>query len=112
MLTPCPYDPTMHQSGTVLSIDGDIVTMQPDHEDLTDPLDFPFSQLMKSFKSSDHVKVIEGRHSGQTGLVVKVEGENLTLVYATYTPLFLPAYPTFLRSMRGFKCVLTAIHLQ
>eukprot|EP00054_Salpingoeca_dolichothecata_P010528 m.58744 g.58744 ORF g.58744 m.58744 type:complete len:1162 (-) comp19039_c0_seq2:55-3540(-) len=58
--------------GHVLSIDGETVTIQPHHEDLNDPLPFPASQLRKFFKIGDHVKVSQGKFSGETGLVVHV----------------------------------------
>ena len=39
----------------------------------TQLLDFQFSHIMKWFKAGDHVKIVGGRYSGETGTVVHVE---------------------------------------
>eukprot|EP00041_Stephanoeca_diplocostata_P027780 m.771705 g.771705 ORF g.771705 m.771705 type:complete len:1102 (+) comp23245_c0_seq1:58-3363(+) len=66
--------------GTVLSIEGHMVTMQPHHEDLHDPISFEYGHLAKAFKSSDHVKVTDGHYSGETGLVVKIDNDVIHVV--------------------------------
>ncbi|KAK2568278.1 Transcription elongation factor SPT5 [Acropora cervicornis] len=55
--------------GTILSIEGNKITIMPKHEDLKDPLEFLASELQKHFKMGDHVKVIGGRYEGDTGLI-------------------------------------------
>ena len=60
-------------TGRITSIDGNKVTMLPYHEDLNLPLDFSAHELKKFFKLGDHVKVIAGRYEGDTGLIVRVE---------------------------------------
>lgn len=70
--------------GKVLSIDGDKVVIQPDHEDLTESLTLNAHELRKFFKEGDHVRVINGRYSGDTGLILKVE-ENLVILVSDLT---------------------------
>ncbi|XP_011410252.2 PREDICTED: transcription elongation factor SPT5-like [Amphimedon queenslandica] len=74
----------MHLQGSVISIDGNNVTVLPKHEDLRDPLEFNISELRKFFQVGDHVKVIAGRHEGETGLVVRIEN-NLAIIFVDLT---------------------------
>ena len=55
------------------------VKIKPEHELLHDILDVDRENLRKSFKIGSHVRCIEGRHEGEAGLVVKVEGEVATV---------------------------------
>ena len=41
-------------------------------------------ELRKYFQVGDHVKVIAGRHEGETGLIVRVE-TNLAVIFADLT---------------------------
>ena len=68
-----------HLQGKIITIDGNKITMIPKHEDLTDPLDFQAHELRKYFKMGDHVKVIAGRYEGDTGLIVRVEDNQIVL---------------------------------
>ncbi|XP_054161598.1 transcription elongation factor SPT5-like [Oppia nitens] len=68
-----------HLQGKIVAIDGNKITMIPKHEDLTDPLDFQAHELRKYFKMGDHVKVINGRYEGDTGLIVRVEDNQVVL---------------------------------
>lgn len=70
--------------GKILSMDGDKVVIQPDHEDLTESLTLNAHELRKFFKEGDHVRVINGRYSGDTGLILKVE-ENLVILISDLT---------------------------
>ncbi len=38
-----------------------------------DPLEFQSRELRKYFVVGDHVRVVAGRHEGETGLIVRVE---------------------------------------
>ena len=58
--------------GTIMSVDGSKITMKPLHKELTDPLEFQANELRKYFNQGDHVRVIGGRHEGDTGLIVRV----------------------------------------
>ena len=49
-----------------------------------DPLEFRLSELKKHFVVGDHVKVIAGRHEGETGLVVRIE-TNLAVLLSDLT---------------------------
>uniref|UniRef100_A0A5S6QVE8 Transcription elongation factor SPT5 n=1 Tax=Trichuris muris TaxID=70415 RepID=A0A5S6QVE8_TRIMR len=59
--------------GKVLSVDGDKITLLPDHPDLKEPLRFDADELRKYFKPGDHVRISGGRYEGDTGLIVRVE---------------------------------------
>ncbi|KAL6063390.1 Transcription elongation factor SPT5 [Balamuthia mandrillaris] len=65
--------------GTVESINDNMVTVRPKHEELHDLLTFDADQLAKYFKMGDHVKVIGGRFEGETGLILRVDGNIVTL---------------------------------
>eukprot|EP01135_Chromosphaera_perkinsii_P005299 Nk52_evm7s335 gene=Nk52_evmTU7s335 len=63
-------------TGIVEKVDGETITVLPKHEDLQelgDALQFQRRQLRKFFKMGDHVKVINGLHNGETGLVVRID---------------------------------------
>ncbi|XP_025834253.1 transcription elongation factor SPT5 [Agrilus planipennis] len=66
--------------GKILTIDGNMITVMPKHEDLKDPLVFQASELRKYFRMGDHVKVLSGRYEGDTGLVVRVENNRVVLI--------------------------------
>ena len=68
-----------HLQGKVINVDGNKITILPKHEDLTDPLDFPSHELKKYFKVGDHAKVISGRYEGDTGLILRVEDNQIYL---------------------------------
>lgn len=61
--------------GKVITVDGNKVQMLPKHDDLNEPLEFQASELKKSFKTGDHVKVLNGRFEGDTGMILRVESE-------------------------------------
>lgn len=69
----------MHLQGTIVKIDGSKITMLPKHEDLKDPLDFQAHEIRKYFKIGDHVKVLNGRWANDTGLIVRVEDNGVSL---------------------------------
>ena len=95
----------IHLKGKVLRVDGKKVVIQPEHEALKDPIEFPsrtyfsnvtfnspifcfheilnyFSagELKKYFKLGDHVRVLRGHHEGSTGMVIRVEDNRVVLV--------------------------------
>lgn len=49
-----------------------------------DNLEFQIRELKKHFQVGDHVKVIAGRHEGETGLIVRIES-NLAIIFADLT---------------------------
>ena len=49
-----------------------------------DPLEFQAKELRKHFNVGDHVKVIAGRHEGETGLIVRIE-VNLAVLFSDLT---------------------------
>ena len=70
--------------GTILAVDGSKITIKPMHKDLIDPLEFQASELRKFFKQGDRVRVIGGRHEGDTGLIVRVT-ENMVVLFSDLT---------------------------
>jgi len=71
-------------TGTVESVEDDTVTIKPAHEELHDLLSFPASQIQKSFKVGDHVKVISGRYEGETGLIISLD-TNAVVIFSNLT---------------------------
>ena len=61
-----------------VNADGSVKVM-PQHELLHEALDIDREHLRKSFKIGSHVRCVRGRHEGESGLVVKVEGEVATV---------------------------------
>ena len=55
------------------------VTVNPSHRELHDLLDIGREQLRKYFKTGSHVRCINGRHEGEAGLIVKVDGDVATV---------------------------------
>lgn len=70
--------------GKVLSVSLNEVTMivteSGDIKFVNQELTVPANDLRKVFTAGDHVKVIEGKHSDQTGLVIKIDGDSVVLV--------------------------------
>lgn len=64
--------------GLVKAINGEVVTIQLEHEDLMDQIvEVQARSIRKRFTPGDHIKVMSGKHADETGLVVKVE-DNVT----------------------------------
>ena len=70
--------------GKVQSVDVEKVVILPEHEDLKKPLTLNSFELRKFFRPGDHVRIINGRHKNNTGLIVRVE-ENLVILLADLT---------------------------
>ncbi|OQV17540.1 Transcription elongation factor SPT5 [Hypsibius exemplaris] len=68
-----------HLKGRVIRCEGKRVIVQPDHKVLKEPIEFPADELRKFFKTGDHVRVVRGRYEGDTGLVVRVEANQVVL---------------------------------
>lgn len=47
----------MHLQGKVINIDGNLITIMPNHEELNEPIEFLAHELKKYFDIGDHVKV-------------------------------------------------------
>jgi transcription elongation factor SPT5 len=60
--------------GTVIGIDGDSIRILPKHEALKDEIPFKANELRKYFSVGNHVKVLNGRFEGETGMIVGIEG--------------------------------------
>ncbi|KAJ2732929.1 transcription elongation factor spt5 [Coemansia sp. BCRC 34962] len=68
--------------GVVSSVDGDIVRVSSDvGARRAAPMSFAPHQLRKRFAAGDHVKVLAGRHSGATGMVL-VASDSVVTVHA------------------------------
>lgn len=70
----------IHLTGTVESVDENMVTFKPNHKDIKDLLVLPAHQLQKTFNIGDHVKVISGKFKGETGSVVQIKDRVATLI--------------------------------
>lgn len=62
-------------SGTVVVVNGSTFTMQPSSEaaaayGLTERLEIALSEVVKTFRTGDHVKVLGGVYIGETGTVI------------------------------------------
>jgi transcription elongation factor SPT5 len=67
--------------GKAVSVHGDIVTMDVIAGDLKGKrLEVPFKGLRKRFREGDHVKVTGGRFRDETGTVVRITEDKVTLV--------------------------------
>ncbi|KAJ2894931.1 transcription elongation factor spt5, partial [Coemansia aciculifera] len=64
-------------AGAVRSVSGDAVRV--DVAGLRDAMSFSARQLRKRFAQGDHVKVLQGRHQGATGLVLVAAGAVVTV---------------------------------
>ena len=56
------------------------VTNSSDPQFINKRLTIPPSDLRKIFDEGDHVRIVEGKHSDETGLVIKIEGDSVLLV--------------------------------
>ncbi|KAL7286586.1 hypothetical protein TKK_0019213 [Trichogramma kaykai] len=65
--------------GKVISVDGNSVQVAANHEQLKEPIEFPVRELKKYFVIGDHVKVLSGKYEGDTGLIVRIEGNRAVL---------------------------------
>ena len=59
-------------TGYVVSVERQIVTMQPDHKDLPQMLDLDLKMISKHFETGDHVWVINGENQGEKGIITKI----------------------------------------
>lgn len=57
-----------------------IVTDSGDPKFVNQRLTVPANDLRKIFREGDHVRVVEGKHSEETGLVIKIDGDSVVLV--------------------------------
>ncbi|KAJ3182149.1 transcription elongation factor spt5 [Gaertneriomyces sp. JEL0708] len=68
--------------GTVHTISGDIVTIQPDRS--LDPtlrsITVAANELRKRFSQGDHVRVVNGLHKDETGMIMTVKDNIVTLL--------------------------------
>ncbi|CAH8527312.1 unnamed protein product [Schistosoma turkestanicum] len=60
--------------GKIVSIESNHrIIVQPNHSDLKEPIPFTPVELRKFFNQGDHVKVLNGRHVNETGLVIRFD---------------------------------------
>ena len=60
--------------GTIVGVDGDSIRILPKHEALKDEIPFKAHELRKFFTVGNHVKVLNGRYEGETGMIVGIDG--------------------------------------
>lgn len=67
--------------GKAVSVHGEIVTMDVTEGELKGRrLEVPFKNLRKRFREGDHVKVTGGRYRDETGTVVRITDDKVTLI--------------------------------
>ncbi|KAJ8331441.1 transcription elongation factor spt5 [Batrachochytrium dendrobatidis] len=70
--------------GVIQSIEGGIVTVIPDKSfGLSGPLRYPARDIAKRFEEGNHVKVVGGVHKDETGLIVKIDNNVVTILSDT-----------------------------
>ena len=89
--------------GVVESVRDDSVTVKPKNSDIKETLVFSSSQLRKYFEAGDHVKVINGKYEGETGMVVGVSDNIVTL----FSDLTMKELQVFARDLRDASEVTT-----
>ncbi|KAI8591379.1 hypothetical protein BDZ88DRAFT_50734 [Geranomyces variabilis] len=68
-------------SGSVASIHNDLVAIKPHFaKDLPPTVTITARELRKQFKQGDHVQVVKGNYKGETGLIVIIKDNIVTLV--------------------------------
>jgi transcription elongation factor SPT5 len=71
----------MNLPGTVQSVERDIITIKASGEfGLDRTLQFSASQLRKLFSEGDHVKVVNGIHKNETGMILNIANHVVTLL--------------------------------
>jgi transcription elongation factor SPT5 len=70
-------------SGTVKAVERGIVTIIPLKEYSIAPFKYPAKDVSKLFKDGDHVKVINGMHKEETGLVIEIDENVVTMLSDT-----------------------------
>lgn len=65
---------------TIIAINGNLITVQPKHKDLKDSIVVKANDLRKHFETNDHVNVIAGRYTGESGFVVLTEERKITIL--------------------------------
>jgi len=66
--------------GEVTAIEGELITVQTKDGKKIFTSKFSPTELKKHFEEGNHVKVVDGRYTGESGLLVKIEGNIMTLV--------------------------------
>ncbi|KAL7748461.1 transcription elongation factor spt5 [Sorochytrium milnesiophthora] len=65
--------------GIVESVTNDLATIVPRVPGLRDKLTIPLAQLQKRFNIGDHVKVVQGKHKDETGMILNITDNTATL---------------------------------
>ncbi|KAK9492981.1 hypothetical protein V1508DRAFT_417014 [Lipomyces doorenjongii] len=67
--------------GRVVSIDRDIVSIRAETDGLKGQLvEIPSNSLRKKFNQGDHVRVIGGKYKDETGMVVRIKDDVVTII--------------------------------
>ncbi|GAB5362181.1 hypothetical protein AAMO2058_000776200 [Amorphochlora amoebiformis] len=80
-------------TGKVVTVIDNQVTVFPDHEKLTEPLDFNSNELAKYFENGNHVKITRGKHQGESGHVVHVdEKDDIVSVFSDVSSMLIKVF--------------------
>jgi transcription elongation factor SPT5 len=75
-------------SGKIVGMENGIVTVMPSKETHLGAIKFDAKDLRKKFEEGDHVQVINGVHARETGLIIKIVNNVITvLTDATLKPV-------------------------
>lgn len=96
-------------TGSVVSVNKNVVKMQPDHKDIPQMLDLDIKMVAKHFESGDHIYVVEGEHESEKGIITKVSG-NKCIVFSDIRKREFIAYLNNCKlSSQVAECVTTNI---
>ncbi|KAJ3224135.1 transcription elongation factor spt5 [Clydaea vesicula] len=82
--------------GVVLSVENGIVTVKSSNIGLDKALQFPAKQLRKRFSEGEHVKVCNGVHKDETGMILNIFGNVATVL----SDSSMKSFEVFIRDMR------------
>jgi len=67
--------------GEVQMVEGDFVHIVPRHKDLLNQvLPIPYNHLQRYFREGDHIIVREGKHAGETGMIVSLDDATVVVL--------------------------------
>ncbi len=65
--------------GTVITIENGDVLFKPNIEGFNDNLKLNTEFVVKYFEPGDHIRIIDGKFKGETGIVVSIEGKHANI---------------------------------
>jgi len=98
--------------GKVISIEGKNVSILPFENDLKEPMLFQPDELRKIFFPGNHVKIIQGKYEGETGMVVACDVQ-IAVVMSDMNMTQFKIHPRYLQLCnQGSTCVTSSGNFQ